>query len=236
MPLQAVEPRRLYRQIAEQLARLIETGEYRPGDRLPPERSLAETLNVSRPSVREALIALEVEGRIEIRGGSGIYVTAGSARASLRPDVGADPGPFELLEARLIIEPEMAAMAARNATPVLADRLDEAIARMEASDADRLEGLSHDRRFHLILAEGAGNAALALVLDTLWDSRTGPIYIQLERHFHSAPIWHRAVDEHKAIADAVAARDPKRARTAMARHLKNARDRFGSNWRAAKAR
>ena len=73
MPIQAVEPQRLYRRIAEQIARLIKRGEYRPGDRLPPERDLAAMLKVSRPSVREALIALEVEG----------YVDVGSARASM---------------------------------------------------------------------------------------------------------------------------------------------------------
>ena len=236
MPIQAVEPRRLYRQIADQLGRLIDAGEYAPGERLPAERSLAEKLNVSRPSVREALIALEVEGRIEIRGGSGIYVTRGQARAADRPKPTADPGPFELLEARLIIEPEIAALAARNTNPALVERLRDAIGRMEASDADRLEGLTHDRRFHAILAEGSGNAALAAVMQTLWDSRIGPLYVRLEQHFHSAPIWHRAIDEHREILAAIEAGDAKAARTAMARHIRNARDRFSSNWQAIRSR
>ena len=74
MPLQAIAPRRLYRQIADQLRTLIERGEFPVGSRLPPERDLAVQLGVSRPSVREALIALEVEGRVEVRMGSGIYV------------------------------------------------------------------------------------------------------------------------------------------------------------------
>jgi DNA-binding transcriptional regulator YhcF (GntR family) len=76
MPFQSIEPRRLYRQIAEQIRGLIRSGEYRPGARLPPERDLAKQLGVSRPSVREALIALEVEGLVEVRIGSGIYVHA----------------------------------------------------------------------------------------------------------------------------------------------------------------
>ena len=75
MPIKAVEPQRLYRRIAEQIARLIRRGEYKPGERLPPERDLARQLKVSRPSVREALIALEVEGYVEVRVGSGVYVT-----------------------------------------------------------------------------------------------------------------------------------------------------------------
>jgi DNA-binding FadR family transcriptional regulator len=76
MPLQTIEPRRLYRQIADQLRVLIDGGEFPAGARLPPERDLAVQLGVSRPSVREALIALEVEGRVEVRMGSGIYVRA----------------------------------------------------------------------------------------------------------------------------------------------------------------
>ena len=74
MPLQAVDNRRLYRQIADQIAALIEKGEYGAGARLPPERDLAKQLGVSRPSVREALIALEVEGYVDVRVGSGVYV------------------------------------------------------------------------------------------------------------------------------------------------------------------
>src|SRR5215813_7198013 len=74
LPLEAIEPRRLYRQIADQLRHLIDQGEYAVGSRLPAERMLADRLGVSRPTVREALIALEVEGRLKIRVGSGIYV------------------------------------------------------------------------------------------------------------------------------------------------------------------
>src|SRR5437867_10072706 len=79
MPLTSIEPRRLYRQIAEQIRGLIRSGEYLPGARLPPERDLAKQLGVSRPSVREALIALEVEGLVEVRIGSGIYVQRAAA-------------------------------------------------------------------------------------------------------------------------------------------------------------
>ena len=74
MPLQTVEPQRLYRQIAAQLRGHITSGEFKPGTRLPAERDLAKQLGVSRPSVREALIALEVEGYVEVRIGSGVYV------------------------------------------------------------------------------------------------------------------------------------------------------------------
>src|SRR5581483_11761573 len=103
VPLEAVEARRLYRQVADQLRSLIERGEYAVGSRLPTERELAEQLKVSRPTVREALIALEVEGRVRIRVGSGIYVTEPTAIASV-PASATIEGPFELLRAREFIE------------------------------------------------------------------------------------------------------------------------------------
>src|SRR5439155_20970979 len=74
MPIHSNEPRRLYRQIADQIRSLIRSNEFAAGARLPPERDLARQLGVSRPSVREALIALEVEGLVEVKIGSGIYV------------------------------------------------------------------------------------------------------------------------------------------------------------------
>src|SRR5215216_6386564 len=114
MPLTSIEPRRLYRQIAEQIRGLITSGEYAPGGRLPPERDLAKQLRVSRPSVREALIALEVEGRIEVRVGSGIYVRASTVNGHGAPSAMLQSGPFELIRARRAIEGECAALAAKD--------------------------------------------------------------------------------------------------------------------------
>src|SRR3954471_5144846 len=120
MPLQTVEPQRLYRQIAEQLRTLMVGGEFKPGSRLPAERDLAKQLGVSRPSVREALIALEVEGIVDVRTGSGIYVRTADAlqKAAASKPREADPsewGPLELMRARELVEGEIAALAARNA-------------------------------------------------------------------------------------------------------------------------
>ena len=99
MPIKAVESQRLYRRIAEQIVHLIRRGEYRPGQRLPPERDLARMLQVSRPSVREALIALEVEGYVEVRVGSGVYVMQ-QRQAAHAERLPPDSGPFELIAAR----------------------------------------------------------------------------------------------------------------------------------------
>src|SRR5690348_9956766 len=123
MPLQTVESSRLYRQIAEQLRGLIAQGEFAAGTRLPAERDLARQLGVSRPSVREALIALEVEGWVEVRIGSGIYVQPPRQRnGATKPAAGGsddaagtDWGPLQLMRARELVEAEVAALAARHA-------------------------------------------------------------------------------------------------------------------------
>src|SRR6266566_3772624 len=114
MPIQAVDDRRLYRQIADQLTMLITSGEFRRGERLPSERDLAVQLGVSRPSVREALIALEIQGLVEVRVGAGIFV-AQAERAPAVP-INEGQGPFELLRARWLIEGEIAALSAREST------------------------------------------------------------------------------------------------------------------------
>ncbi len=111
MPFQAVEPLRLYRQIAGQIAALIDSGEFPVGSRLPAERELATLLGVSRTSVREAIISLEIGGRVDVRVGTGIFVAGNASRV---PDAGdAGPGPFELLAARKLVEGEIAALAAK---------------------------------------------------------------------------------------------------------------------------
>lgn len=228
MPLQAVDNRRLYRQIADQIAALIEKREYAAGARLPPERDLARTLGVSRPSVREALIALEVEGYVEVRVGSGVYVN-GPRPAATAP-LPADSGPFELIRARWLIESECAALAAKHATRVQVRAMEEAL---EEMDADRRRGrmpLDADRQFHLRVAEASGNSALALVVRTLWDQRTGPLFLRLEHHFDTPALWGFALREHREILAAIAKRDAAGARAAMRRHMNHAAKRFSASW------
>src|SRR4051812_23232063 len=187
MPLQAVDNRRLYRQIADQIAALIERGEYAVGERLPPERDLAKQLGVSRPSVREALIALEVEGYVDVRVGSGVYVTGRQPAAPATLPM--DSGPFELIRARWIIEAECAALAAKNATRAQVRAIEEALDEMEQQRDRGMMPLAPDRQFHQRIAEASGNSALALVVRTLWEQRTGPLFLRLEHHFDTPALW-----------------------------------------------
>ncbi len=228
MPLQAVENRRLYRQIADQIAALIEGGEYGPGARLPPERNLAKQLGVSRPSVREALIALEVEGYVEVRIGSGVYVLG--PRTATREELPADSGPFELIKARWLIEAECAAMAAKEGTKAQVKAIEEALEAMEAKRQKGEMPLGEDRQFHLRIAEASGNSALALVVKTLWDQRSGPLFRRLEEHYDTPDLWGHATREHREIYNAIARHDPATARSAMRRHMNHAARRFSTSW------
>ncbi len=226
MPIQAVEPRRLYRQIADQIAKLIRRGEYKPGARLPPERDLAKKLGVSRPSVREALIALEVEGFVEVRIGSGVYVADARKMAARRPVLPPDSGPFELIDARRLVESECAALAARHASTAQIRQMKAALASMSRDRRRYVVPLDGDHLFHLRIAEASGNSALALVVRTLWAQRTGPLFLQLEHHFDTPALWSAAIDEHQAVLAAIEAHDPAAARAAMRRHLLHAGSRF----------
>ncbi len=228
MPLQAVESRRLYRQIADQIASLIEKGEYRSGGRLPPERDLAKQLGVSRPSVREALIALEVEGYVEVRIGSGVYVLG--PRPSTAATLPADSGPFELIRARWLIEGECAALAAKNATKAQVRAMEEALDEMDSERERGIMPLASDRTFHLRIGEACGNSALALVVKTLWDQRTGPLFLRLEHHFDTPSLWNVAIREHREIVAAIARHDAAGARAAMRRHMDHAAKRFSTSW------
>jgi GntR family transcriptional repressor for pyruvate dehydrogenase complex len=229
MPFQSIEPRRLYRQIADQIRALIRTGEFKPGSRLPPERDLARQLGVSRPSVREAVIALEVEGLVEVRIGSGIYVR-GRPDSPAVASAEAAAGPFELLKARYVIEAECAALAARAArkpqVKAIADALDE----MEREMKTGVQPLPSDRTFHVRIAEATGNGALVHVVQMLWHERTGPLYKQLEHHYDSPGLWRAALAEHRAVLKAIADHDPDAARAAMQRHLDQAYKRFSKGW------
>jgi DNA-binding FadR family transcriptional regulator len=237
MPLQAVEPQRLYRQIAEQLRTLITGGEFAPGSRLPAERDLAKQLGVSRPSVREALIALEVEGWVEVRTGSGVYVldrTQANSRHAVKVPA-AEWGPLELIRARRLIEGEIAALASTHAKKKDLQAIAEAIECMK-KDADRnVAPLAGDRAFHTAIAAACGNAVLLETVQKFWDARHGPLFERLGGHFETVPSWRRAIGEHEAVLAALKARDPEAARAAMQGHMDKSHARFSASWRRANA-
>lgn len=253
MPLQTVEPQRLYRQIAGQLRSLIDRGEYAPGTRLPAERDLARHLGVSRPSVREALIALEVEGVIDVRTGSGIYVLEATkpkrpARPS-RPNgasaahstttatapagSGSDWGPLEVMRARAVVESEVAALAARHARRADTERMAQALEQMRAEASDGHAPRLGDEAFHLAIASACGNDVLRDTVSHYWQARHSALFERLTGYFENPPSWRAALAEHGAVLEAIRSRDADAARSAMQRHLKKAHDRYSASWRRA---
>lgn len=228
MALQAIEPRRLYRQVADQLRSYLDAGEIPVGARMPTERELAEKLSVSRPTIREALIALEVEGRVRIRVGSGIYVAepAGAAGAG-RPDA---EGPFEILSARSFIEGAVAAEAAGRIQSRHIEQIDAILARMANSRHPSDETVALDRDFHIAIAAVLGNAVIERTVRDLFDQRMSPYFGRLAAHFENEESWRQALAEHRAIRNALAAHDAVHARDAMRRHLEYSQARFSRSF------
>ena len=234
---QGVAATRLYRIIADQIAGKIQAGDFAIGSRLPAERDLAEQLQVSRASVREALIALEIEGYVDVRVGSGVFVIGTQKKtpaidvnaAALSPNLN-DIGPFDLLETRLLLEPECAALTAQKGSK--AEFAVIASAHMAMSRTQTPS--AHDRAFHTAIAAGCGNAALAASLSHIWNlSESSPVFTRLEDHFVTTQVWQRAEVEHGRILEAILDRDPIRARHEMHDHLlailARLREDFGSS-------
>jgi len=234
MPLQPLEPKRLYRQIAEQLRTLMETGEFAVGKRLPAERDLAVQLGVSRPSVREALIAMEVEGWVEVRGGSGVYVLKNKVPLIADSEPAYDEwGPLELITARGLIEGEVAAMAAQQASKEQIARIAEALAQMKLALKQGRDPLMGDELFHRAIAQACGNEVLRDTVSRYWQARRSPLYLRLGDYFERPASWRAVLNEHGAVLKAIKNHNPTAAREAMQGHMSKALTRFSAGWHLA---
>ena len=238
--MKSLEPQRLYRQIATQIQGLISSGEFAVGSRLPAERDLAVQLGFSRPSVREALIALEVEGVIDVRTGSGIYVKTLSKRqstAKVAPsNTPAEWGPLEVMSARSLIETEMAALAAVHATGKDVKAISGALKAMQKDAKAGLMPRDSDIAFHMAIAKACVNSVLQDTLEHYLQARTGPLFERLGDYFESPASWVAAIAEHQEVLSAIEAHDSQGARKSMQKHLKQAHKRFSASWRSAPSR
>jgi DNA-binding FadR family transcriptional regulator len=213
------EPRRLYEQIAHRLARSIAEGEYKLGQRLPSERELAQSFGVSRPTVREAIIALELDDLVDVRLGSGVYVK------NKQPPGGRegakDIGPFELLEARHAIEGEAAALAAVRIEDAQLAQLSDLIAEMRDDNRQNeiLMSEEADRRFHELIASSTQNSGIIAAVQMLWDARARSPQSHLMDDKGRARGLKPPIDEHAAILRALKRHDPDAARAAMHQHI-----------------
>ncbi|HSD39292.1 MAG TPA: FadR/GntR family transcriptional regulator [Rhodocyclaceae bacterium] len=219
--LPTLKVERLYRQIFAVLQRHIEQGVFKPGEALPSERDLSKKLGVSRSSVREALIALEMRGWVEIRTGHGVFVRTNQPEAAAANSAIEEGGVADLLKAREFLEGEFCLLAARHATEAQMDALESIVASMELQETDNEEFHLADRNFHLKIAEMTGNPVLHDVMLQLWSRRYSPLYKRFEDHYNERNLAPDLAQDHRDIYVALRSRDGNRARDLMRVHMQH---------------
>lgn len=220
MPLNDLVPStgdRLYQRLARILFDQLASGRYSVGDRLPAERELSVEYGISRPAVREALIALEVQGYIEVRVGSGAFVRRLPGHGEDRPGFAITA--FELTEARMVFEGEAAALAALHITDEELGELGSLVEQIGRENLLPDVTEDADRAFHLAIARATRNAAIQMTIEEFWRVRaSSPECALLHDKARSANV-RPVVEEHSAILTALRRHEPRAARAAMRAHL-----------------
>ena len=218
-------------QAVDQIVTLLRTKKLKVGDKLPPERELAASMGVSRPSLREALAALEVLGAIETRPGSGRYVRNTELQGQQVLLEGLDllekETPYQIYETRELFEPEAAALATERATPEDLERLDSILARMEQVDPNSDQGEDSARveyDYHVAVARASHNPVILAITRSLcgtWWHRESPLREVKLRDFRSREVLDFNLMIKRRIRDCIAAGDADGARSAMKWHFKS---------------
>lgn len=213
---------RTYTKIGKILKEEISQGKYKVGDKLPTERDISERFDVSRTIVREAMVMLEVENLIDVRKGSGVYVKQVPDLLLDEPTEYRDVGPFELLQARQLLESSIAEFAAQQATKQDIQILRNILEHEKLILQEKMDDYSADKEFHLAIAQITGNDVLIQLQEQLWKYRfTSAMWTQLHtrilQHNHHQ-LW---VQDHENILNAIQKKNPALARKAMWQHLEN---------------
>ena len=209
--------KRLYRKISAKITELLDSGEYPVGSRLPPERELSQRFTVSRPTIREAIIYLEALGSLKVKVGSGVYVAERpkSSNNLLQPR-----NSFELIEARVVIEGDIASLAAAVITDGEIKQLRGFVEDMRLENSEN--NLKHsiaDRKFHNLIAQITKNNILIQIIQDLWELQESIEYIQLSRNNVCMQDKDQRIKEHIEIIDAMEEQNQEKARLAMYRHF-----------------
>jgi DNA-binding FadR family transcriptional regulator len=231
MPFERVRPRKVSAIAAEQIVEAIQRGDFPVGGRLPSEFELAEQMGVSRPSIREALSALQAMSLIESRPGSGNYVLRAPSSLDERNAVGlieSEAGCLEVMEAREALEPAIAALAAGKAGKPALTKVRDALKRMSqfAAKNDFEAYFQADKAFHRALADAAGNPLVTSALGPLIDTMDHKVYREFTRHYYLKNVsdLQHVVDLHREILDALEDRDVDTARSKMVEHWTRMRE------------
>ncbi len=206
-------------QVVEHVRALISKGEVKPGDRLPPERELARKLKISRSSLRAGIGFLSAMGVLKSRHGAGTFVSSGppALDSSSLSVLGALHGflPWQMFEARIVLEANVAALAAERATDEHIAELAEEVAEMYAAISDPREYLIHDVRFHRTIARASGNPILGALMETI----TANLYEHRSKTVQHAIDLKESAEMHREIYRAIRSHNPAQARLTMEQHL-----------------
>jgi GntR family transcriptional repressor for pyruvate dehydrogenase complex len=218
-----VQTKKVYMKIVEQVRDLIKEGRLKPGDKLPPEQILAEEFGTSRPSVREALSALEILGITESRGGKGNFIKDNFNFPLYEQkfrELEEEESPFELLEARKVLETEIAGLAAKKATEEEIAVIQGSLNKMKDAMTNIPEIMEFDREFHINIAKAAHNNLLFSMMIYLTDLSKEKLWINLKEKSWSIPgHTQKYFEEHNEILKAIKNKDSKGARNRMYDHL-----------------
>ena len=224
-----IQTKKVYMKIVEQIRDLIKEGQLKYGDRLPSENTLAEKFGASRPSVREALSALEILGIVESRGGKGNFISKGfgsSLYEQRLKELEEEKSPSELLEAREALETEITELAAKKATKEDIALIRESLDKMKGT-TNISEIMEFDREFHVNIAKAAHNKLLLSMMIYLADGLKEMLWTNLKKKSLNIPGHaQRRIKEHAEIVDAIGNRDSKRAREKMYGHLVDVEEDF----------
>jgi GntR family transcriptional repressor for pyruvate dehydrogenase complex len=224
LKFQSVKQTKTYAEIVGQITKLIEQGELKPGERLPSERTLSSALNIGRQSLREALSVLEAIGLLEVRHGIGTFVRK-DAISNLTTISKEDEGlinPFELLEARRVIEVELVSLAAKRATEQEIEEMGTALEALKNNIEEGQHAFELDRKVHLAFARGAKNKILYRTMLEITEQMSKHLWtIMKEKSVEVLGRGEKYHNEHETIFNAIKSRDSKLATYAMLEHLKN---------------
>ena len=217
--IEPIRRSKLYQGIVEQIETLLEKGQLRPGDQLPPERALADQFQVSRASVREALRTLELLGIVETRAGGGTFVRRVAPDDLARPLqtlIARGHTLQDVIEFRGVVEPAVAALAATRVTPAQLDELRDILVAQQSKVAAGETYADEDTRFHELIGDAAGNELLTTMLGVIWDV----LRTSREQWLLTNARAHASLEAHHRVYDALARHDAEAARQASAEHIR----------------
>ncbi|MEW6623453.1 MAG: FadR/GntR family transcriptional regulator [Bacillota bacterium] len=223
MQFKPIKPRKIYEQIVEQIKSMITEGNLHPGDRLPSEREMADRLQVSRASVREALSALHLMGLVEIKSGEGTFIRQTNVDSLIEPLalilLMERDTVIEILEVRKGLEVEAAGIAALRRDDEDLQRIKDALDEMRQDIENSEVGEKADWKFHYAIAVASQNVLLARLMNTVSDTIENTMRTSRQKLYNTPNMPQTLLAAHEGIYEAICARDSMEARKRMYEHL-----------------